>query len=186
MIRRHVLHGDRSRLRERGVIVLVIKLRTPLSVGHRHRHHAAGHTIQPGRVAGVDPEEHGTTFELLGAVAHEARPGFSSRNQIFHLRHHLAAVAHAEQQAIRLGEARKLVRKLSVESEGLGPATTATQHIAVGKAAARYERRKVLQADLTGEQIAHVHIHGFETAALEHRRHFQVAVHPLLPQHGDA
>ncbi len=55
-------------------------------------------------------------LKLLGAIAQKARPVFAARDELFEMREHLAAVAHAERKGVRIGEkGGKLVSQCLVE-----------------------------------------------------------------------
>ena len=108
-------------------------------------------------------------------------------NQLGQVRHHLAAVAHAQRERRRAREElAQLGARARVEQDRLGPAAAGAQHVAVAEAAARREALKVLQADAALEQVAHVHVDGGEAGAVEGGRHLELPVDALLAQDRDA
>src|SRR5690606_12935859 len=97
--------------------------------------------------------------------------------------HHLAAVAHAQREAVlALEERLEAVTGTGVEQDRLGPAFTSPQDVAVREAAARYQALELLQADASGQDVAHVHVDSAEACTVEGRGHFHLAVDALLTQ----
>ena len=72
-----------------------------------------------------------------------------------------------------------------IVKDRLGPAFTCTEHIAVGESTARDEAAKLVQSGAARKNIRHVDVVAVEAGAVKGRRHFLLAVHPLLAQHGD-
>src|SRR5690606_39383592 len=72
--------------------------------------------------------------------------------------HHLAAVAHAQREAVlALEERLEAVTGTGVEQDRLGPAFTSPQDVAVREAAARYQALELLQADASGQDRSEEH-----------------------------
>src|SRR4030095_8965239 len=114
------------------------------------------------------------------------RPVTAAGNELVQVAHHLATIAHAERKRIITCEkCGKVVAGSSVEQDRFRPALTGTQHIAVGKTAAGDKATKVRQCASPGENVAHVHVVGYETGAIEGCGHFDLTVDALLPQNGD-
>ena len=178
-----VLRRDQAGRGQLPKIARIREFGAALAMGHRHRQDAAGHAGQPRRGAWVDPHEHGAPFELLGAIAHESRPGLGTGNQRLEMGHHLAAVADAERQSVRGKIASERIAHRAVMENALRPAAAAAEHIAVGKTAAGGQHREVEQRHGPGNQLRHVDIHRCESSPVEGRRHFEVAVDALLAQH---
>lgn len=70
---------------------------------------------------------------------------FGARDDGLKRAHHLAAVAHAQGEGVLAVEERgELVAAAFVHQDGLGPALTGTEHVAVGEAAAGDQAFEVL------------------------------------------
>ena len=124
-------------------------------------------------------------FEAVRLVAHKARPGFAARDQFAQVRHHLAAVTHAQRQGLRtMEEGFELVTHAAVEQDGLRPTFARAQHVAVGETAARHQRLEIFQTGTSGQQVAHVDVDSVKARAMEGSRHLNVGVNALLAQHG--
>nr|GFD52047.1 hypothetical protein [Tanacetum cinerariifolium] len=106
------------------------------TVSDGDRHARTGHALQEDRRRLLDLNHRHARFELLGTVAHEVWPELAARNQLVQVGHHLAAVAHAQREAVgALEEALKGITGAAVEQGRFGPAFTGAQHVAVGEAA---------------------------------------------------
>ena len=78
----------------------IAELGAAFPVGHSDGQLGAFHTRQQNRGALLDPNHGNAGLELLGLIAHESRPVFRTGNQRFELREHLAAVTHAQREAV--------------------------------------------------------------------------------------
>src|SRR3989338_143377 len=115
------------------------------------------------------------------------RPAFRPGNNLMQVAHHLAAVAYAQRERVAtLEKGSKFIPGSRIEQNGLGPSLARPQHIAIGKTTAGDHTGEVLEADTAGNDIAHMHVMRIETRTVECRRHFHLAVHPLLAQYGHA
>ncbi len=162
----------------------IAHLHSPFPVGDGDRHHGTRHASEEGGRRVLYFHQAEARLETLGAVAHEARPQIGARDQLAQVGHHLAAVAHPQRERIAaLEEALELLAGAIVEQDGLGPAFTRPQHVAVGEAATGHQGLELLQLDTAGEDIAHMHVDGGEAGAVKRRRHLHVGVDPLLAQH---
>src|SRR3546814_8423670 len=74
-------------------------------------------------------------LELLAAVAQEPRPVLGTGDDALELRHHLAAVAHAQREAVAAGEEgfEHVAQRRALEDQG-GPAAAGAEHGAVAEA----------------------------------------------------
>ena len=103
------------------------------------------------------------------------------------MRHHLAAVAHAQREGI--SPIKKLCEHLFqffIEQNRLRPSAARAEHIAVAKATTSSKPGKISKARTAGEQVTHRHIHSSKTRAVERRRHLHLPVHALFAQNGNA
>ena len=122
-------------------------------------------------------------LELLRPIPHEARPMVGSRDQLFEVREHLAAVADPE--AERVAPREETFERLAgaaVEQDRFCPAFAGSEHVAVGKSAARRDAPEIGELRPTLEEVAHVDVYGLEPGAMERGGHLDVTVHALLPQ----
>jgi hypothetical protein len=116
------------------------------AVGNGDRQTRTGHALQEDRRRLLHLHHRHPRLELLGAVAHEVRPAFATRDQLVQVGHHLAAIAHAEGKAVlALEEGLKALTGAGIEQHRLGPALTGAQHIAVGEAAAGHQPLELRQ-----------------------------------------
>src|SRR6266550_4705907 len=60
-----------------------------------------------------------------------------------------------------------------------------TEHVAVGKSAARGKALEPRQRGAAGDEVGHVDVDRLEAGAVERRRHLDMAVHALLPKNCD-
>src|SRR5690606_13456732 len=80
------------------------------TVRHRDWHPRTGHAVQEQRIALLHFDQTETGFETLRFVAHEARPQFSTRDQVTQIRHHLTTVTHAQREgAVTVEETLELI-----------------------------------------------------------------------------
>ena len=108
---------------------------------------------------------------------------FSARNDRRQMRHHLAAIAHAQREAVgAIKKCDKRVAQCRIKQDRLRPALPRAQHVTVGKTAARRQPLEVRQPHPTALQIGHVHIKRRKAGTLESGRHFHMTIHPLLAQ----
>lgn len=88
-------------------------------------------------------------FKLLAQVAFELLPCFCARDNFGKVADHLAAVAHAQCQRVRIGkEGGELVAQGRVEQDGFRPAFTRAEYVAVAEAAARRQHFEVGKAEV--------------------------------------
>ena len=162
------------------------ELGAPLAVRHGDRHHRTRHAGEEYRRRGQHLDQPYAPLELLGPVAHEARPVRGAGHQVLQCRHHLAAVADAERE--RVGAFEVTLERLAhprVPQDRLGPALAGTEHVAVGEPAAGDQSLVVVEPHATGDQVGHVHVDRREPGAMEHRGHLELAVDALLAQDRD-
>ena len=74
---------------------------------------------------------------------------------------------------------------MGLEQDGFGPAATRTQNITVGKSPADGQHIELGELCRRCNQLTHMHIHRSKSRPVERRRHFEVAVDPLLAQDGN-
>ncbi len=156
------------------------------TVGDGNRQAAANHATEEDRRRGLDFNHGNPRLELLGTVAHKARPVVAARDQLTQVGEHLAAVAHAQGEGVRAGKERgESFTGDAVEQDRLGPALTGAEDVAVGEAAAGDQTAEVGQVNAAAEDVAHVHVDRAETGAVEGCRHLDLTVDTLLTQNGD-
>lgn len=118
---------------------------------------------------------------------HESGPGVGSGNDFVEVAHHLAAVADAEGKGVGTGKVgAEFVAGAGVEEDALGPAFTGSKDVAVTESAAGNEAAEVAQGDASAEDVGHVDVHRAEAGAGKGCGHFDLAVHALLAENGDA
>src|SRR3546814_3305691 len=102
-------------------------------------------------------------------------------------RSHLAAVAHAQREAVAAGEEgfEHVAQRRALEDRG-GPAAAGADHVAVAEATDGDHAGERRQVGAAGDEVAHVHVYGLEAAADERRGHLDLAVDALLAQDRDA
>ena len=128
-----------------------------------------------------------TRFVLFRRVASEVRPVRGAGNNFSKITHHLTAVANAEGEGVAaLKEALKLRAGRGVEQNGLRPAFTRTQHVAVGKTTTGSQADKIIEANSSRNDVAHMNVNGQKSRTIKRRSHFQLAVDALLTQNCDA
>src|SRR5690606_20214410 len=111
------------------------------------------------------------------------RPMFRTGDDTVEVAHHLAAVANTQRERILpVKESGEFIPCTRVEQDGLGPAFTRTQDVAIGEAAASHQPMEILERHAATDDIAHVHVMRLETGAIERRRHLYLTVDALLPQ----
>ena len=165
---------------------LVAPFHPALTVGDNDRHHRTGHATEEQGARRQHLDHRDPRLELLGGIAHEMRPVLRAGDDVVQIGHHLAAVADAETEAVApLEEGRELIARATVVEYGLGPALAGAQHIAVGESATGRHALEVRQLDTAGQDVAHVHIDGFETGPVEGRRHLNLTIDALLAQDRD-
>ena len=161
----------------------VAELGTPFAMRDGDRQARAFHAIEEQRGALLDFDHRDTGLELLGLVAHEARPGLGTRDQLLELGEHLATVADAQREAVvTVEEALELFTRTRIEQHRLGPATASAQHVTVGEAATGDQAPHGVQIDTPFEDVAHVDIDGLETGTVEACRHLELTIDALLAQ----
>ncbi len=97
--------------------------------------------------------------------------------------HHLAAVAGTQREGVAaIEKSLELIARTAVEQDGLGPALSSAEHVAIGKSTAGHEPLESGERHATGDDVAHVHVARLEAGAVEGRGHFDLAVHSLLAQ----
>jgi hypothetical protein len=154
-----------------------------LAVRDDHRQPAAAHAGEEDRRRLGQFDQRETCFELLDAVALEARPGVGARDHVLEHAHHLAAVADAEGKGVRAcEEGRKDLAGAFVEENRLRPALTRSEDIAVGKAAAGDGALEPGERDAAGENVAHVYVDGGKAGTIESGGHLDVPVDALFAQ----
>src|SRR5690606_17493655 len=72
----------------------------PFTVGNGDWHLRTHHALQQQRRALRHFHQAETCFKAVRLVTHKARPGFTARDQLTQVRHHLAAVTHAQRQGL--------------------------------------------------------------------------------------
>ena len=77
----------------------------------------------------------------------------------------------------------ELIANAVIEQNGFRPAFPGAQHIAIREAAAGHQGMEIAEADTSADQIAHMHVNGVKSGAVECRRHFHMGVDALLAQH---
>src|SRR3546814_7247089 len=107
-------------------------------------------------------------LELLAAVAQEPRPVLGTGDDALELRHHLAAVAHAQREAVAAGEEgfEHVAQRRALEDRG-GPAAAGAEHVAVAEATDGDHAGERRQVGAAGDEVAHVHVDGLEAARSE-------------------
>src|SRR3546814_321457 len=104
------------------------------------------------------------------------RPMFSTRNDAVQITHHLAAVTNPEREGIAaFKETGKFIARPRIEQDGLGPAFAGAQYVAIGKTTTGGKSCEIFQADAAADDIAHMHVVGFEAGTIESCRHLQLA-----------
>ena len=177
-------HRD-QRLR-RGKLRRIAKFGIAFAVRRRHRNAAAFHAGEEQRRRALHLEPAPGAIRTARTVAHEVRPVRGAGNDLVQVAHHLAAVAHAQREGIGAREERcELVAGARVEQDRLGPAFARTQHVAVGKPAARDDALESGQRAAARDDVAHVHVVGVEAGTVERCRHLDMPVDALLAQDRD-
>ena len=163
------------------------KVGKTLAVRDNNGQAAARHALQEDAGA-VQHFHHGQTrLKAVALVLREARPGLGTRNDVGQLGKHLAAVAHAQGKGVTPAkELLKLRGQAFIEGDGARPANARTQGVAVAKAPAGNDARKVLQVRPPRLQVAHVDIHRIKAGCGKGKAHFHLRVHALLAQDGHA
>ena len=106
--------------------------------------------------------------ELFAQVAFKLRPACRAGDDFGEVADHLAAVAHAQCQRVRVGEeGGKLVAQSRVEQNRFRPAFACAEYVAVAEAAARRQHFEVGKVDAACHQVGHMHVVGIETGAGE-------------------
>ena len=137
-----------------------------------------------GRFRQLDHDQ--PRLELLAAIALEGGPVFRAGDDVGKLAHHLAAVAHAQREAVgACEEGRKFLAQAAVEEDGFRPALPGTEHVAIREPAAGSEALEVGQMDASGLQVAHVDVEGVKPGARKGSGHFDMAIDALFAQDGD-
>ena len=162
---------------------LVRQLYPSFAVGHGNRYAGTGHVLEQNGGRILDLHQRGSCFKLLGQVAHKARPVLGTRDQVFQMRQHLAAITHPQRKGIFAEEETvEVLAEGFVVQHGLGPAATGTQYIAIGEPATGHQPLEIFQLHAASQQIAHVHINGVKTDTVEGRGHLGLTVNALLAQ----
>ena len=99
-----VAPGDQAGARDARLRGGVRELGPALAVGYGDRQACSRHAGEEDGRALLDADESETRLELLRPVANEARPVLGPRDQVLQDRDHLAAVADAEGEAVRVRE----------------------------------------------------------------------------------
>ena len=129
-------------------------------------------------------QHHQPCLELLRAVAHEMRPGRCPGDELAKIAHHLAAIADAQREGVASREKRReLIARPRVEQDRLRPSFARPQHIAIRKSTAGHDARISVESGATADDVAHVHVEGGESGAIERGGDFDLAVDTLLAQH---
>src|SRR5690606_3987715 len=103
-----------------------------LSVSHRDGQAGTLHPLEEDRRGGLDPHQRQARLELLRSIANERGPALRAWDQLLQPREHLAAVAHAEREALRVAEeALERLARPGVKEDRLGPAEPGAQHVPV-------------------------------------------------------
>ena len=178
----HVAQGHQALLHIAGQVG-VADLHPPFAMGHGDGQAGARHVAQQDGWGIADFHQRGAGLELLAQIAHEARPMFRAGHQVLEVGQHLTAVANAQGESV-LAEEETVegVTQAVVIQHGLGPAATSTKHVAIGETATGHQAFHVVQIDVTGQQVAHMHVHGGEAGTVKSGRHLGLAVDALLAQ----
>ena len=142
----HEARGHQAGPLQPGQVRVGFELGAALAVGHRDGQVRASHATQEQRRALLDAQQRQTGFELLGAVAHEARPVLRARDDLLQVGNRLTSVAHPEGEGVGPGKEALEDRACSgVEQDRLGPAFARAQYVAVGEATASRESAERVQ-----------------------------------------
>src|SRR5258708_1424833 len=172
-----VPHRDQGLLQ----IFFLVENGPAFAVRGHDRDAAARHALEEKRRAVGDLDHYQPPLELLGAIAHEARPMRRPRDQLLQRGHHLAGAAGTQLQAVAARRACLEFRAdFRVEQDRARPAAAAAEHVAIREAAARDEAPEARQRAAPGDHIRHVDVDRFESGAIERRRHLDLAVYALL------
>ena len=181
----HEARGHQARLLQIGLLCVGFELGAALAMGNRDGQLRAGHTPQKHRRALLNSQKRQAGFELLRAIAYEARPVLRARDDLLQVGKRLASIAHPEREGVGpREEALEDGARPGVKQNRFGPAFARAQHVAVGEPAAGSQPAERFQVEATAQDVAHVHIHRFEARTVKSRGHFDLAVHTLLTQDG--
>ena len=179
--------GDQARAFQRLARGVRFEFGAALAVRHGDRGQGARHAREQDRRAGLDAHARQAGLELLAAVAHETRPPFAPGTSSFS-----ADIIWQPLQTPSVkvsGRAKNranMSRAAGVKQDRFGPALAGAQHVAVTEAAAGGETAEMSEVDAPAQNVAHVDVDRLEPGAIEGGRHFDLPVHALLAQDGDA